>query len=52
MAQTVSPIVNPADRERLAAVVADRNRLQKHVQRAKIILLSVERPTVQYGATI
>jgi transposase len=46
MAQTVSPIVNPADRERLAAVVEDRNRPQKHVQRARIILLSAERLTV------
>ena len=46
MAQTVSPIVNPTDRERLAAVVEDRNRPQKHVQRARIILLSAERLTV------
>ena len=46
MAQTVSPIVNPADRERLAAVVEDRNRPQKHVQRATIILLSAERLSV------
>jgi transposase len=46
MAQTVSPIVNPADRERLAAVVEDRNRPQKHVQRARIVLLSSERLTV------
>jgi hypothetical protein len=46
LAQTVSPIINPADRERLAAVVADRNRPQKHGQCAKIILLSAERLTV------
>jgi hypothetical protein len=46
MAQTVSPSVTLADRERLAAVVADRNRPQKHVQRAGIILLSAERLTV------
>jgi len=46
MAQTVSPVVNSADRERLAAVVEDRNRPQKHVQRARIILLSAERLTV------
>ncbi len=42
MAQTASPIVNSADRERLAAIVADRNRPQKHGQRARIILLSAE----------
>jgi hypothetical protein len=30
--------VNAADRERLAAVVADRNSPQKHVWRARIIL--------------
>jgi hypothetical protein len=46
MAQTVSPVVNSADRERLAAVMEDRNRPQKHVQRARIILLSAERLTV------
>ena len=46
MAQTVSPVVNSEDRARLAAVVEDRNRPQKHVQRARIILLSVERLTV------
>ena len=46
MAQTVIPFVNFADRERLAAVVEDRNRPQKHVQRARIILLSAERLTV------
>ena len=46
MAQTVIPIITPADRERLAAIVKDRNRSQKHVQRARIILLSAERLTV------
>ena len=50
MAQTVNPVVNPADRERLAAIVADRNRRQKHVQRARIILLSAERLSVQATA--
>jgi transposase len=43
MAQTVSVIVGAEDRARLAAVVGDRNRLQKHVQRARIVLLSAER---------
>ena len=46
MAQTVCPIVTAADRARLVAIVEGRNRLQKHVQRAKIILLSTERLTV------
>jgi transposase len=46
MAQTVSPIVTAVDRALLAAVVADRNRPQKHVQRAEIILLSAQRLSV------
>ena len=36
-------IVDAEHRARLAAVVGDRNRLQKHVQRARIVLLSAER---------
>jgi transposase len=43
MAQTVSIILFPEDRARLAAVIADRNSPQKHVQRARIILHSAER---------
>src|SRR6187399_1091549 len=42
MAQT-GPLVSAVDRRRLAAIVADRNRPQKHVTRAKIILHSAER---------
>jgi transposase len=42
MAQTVSVIIGTEDRERLAAVIGDRNRPQKHVQRTRIILLSAE----------
>ena len=38
MAQTVSVIIGAEDRERLAAVVGDRNRPHKHVQRARIVL--------------
>jgi hypothetical protein len=34
--------VSAADRERLAAVVADRNSWQKHVWRAKIILATAQ----------
>ena len=43
MAQTVNVIVCPEDRERLRAIVGDRNRPLKHVQRANIVLLSAER---------
>ena len=32
-----------ADRARLAAIVADRNRAQKHVWRARVVLLSADR---------
>ncbi len=43
MAQTVSVIVGSEDRARLAAILGDRNRLLKHMQRATIVLLSAER---------
>jgi len=43
MAQTVSVIVGTEDWARLAAVVGDRSRPLKHVQRARIVLLSAER---------
>ena len=43
MSQTVSVLVGAEDRVRLAAITGDRNRPQKHVQRARIILLSAER---------
>jgi hypothetical protein len=46
MAQTVSIIVTPGDWTRLAAVVGDRNSSLKHVQRARIVLLSSERLSV------
>jgi transposase len=46
MAQTVSVIVGTEDRARLIAVLGDRNRPLKHVQRANIVLLSAERLTV------
>jgi transposase len=48
MAQTVNVIVPAEDRERLLAIIGDRNRPLKHVQRAKIILSSAERlPVVE-----
>ena len=48
MAQTVSVIVSVEDRARLAAIIGDRNRPLKHVQRAWIILHSADRlPTLE-----
>ncbi len=42
MAQAVCVVVDDIDRKRLASIVADRNRPQKHIQRARIVLLSDE----------
>src|ERR1700746_2522505 len=42
MREGISIGVSAADRERLAAVVADRNSRQKHVWRARIILATAE----------
>jgi transposase len=46
MAQDVCPIVPGEDRARLEAIVADRNRAQKHVVRARIVLHSAARLSV------
>jgi transposase len=46
MAQIVCPIVCGEDRARLEAIVGDRNRAQKHVARARIILGSADRLSV------
>lgn len=46
MSQTVSIIFSAEDRERLAAIIGDRNRRQKHVQRARIIFHSDREPSV------
>src|SRR5829696_848513 len=43
MAQEVCVMVGAEDRARLAAVVCDRRRSLKHVQRARFVLLSAER---------
>ena len=45
MAQTVSIVIGAEDRVRLAAILEDRNAPQKHVQRARIVLLCAERLT-------
>ena len=46
MAQNVCILLSDEDRTRLAAIVGDRNRPQKHVQRARIVLLSADRLSV------
>jgi transposase len=46
MAQIVCPWVSSGDRARLEAIVGDRNRAQKHVARARIILGSADRLSV------
>ena len=43
MAQTVCVLLDVEERARLAALIGDRNRPQKHVQRARIVLLSADR---------
>ena len=43
MAQELCVVVSDEDRARLEAIVGDRNRLLKHVQRAQIVLLSADR---------
>lgn len=51
MAQTVCIILRAAERERLAAIVSDRNRQRKHIERAPVILASAEVGPVQHIAT-
>jgi transposase len=43
MGQTVSVIVSAEDRAQLAAIIGDRSRPLKHVQRAKVVLHSADR---------
>ena len=47
MAQTVCIIIEATERARLKAIVGDRSRPLKHIQRARIVLLSAERLSVQ-----
>ena len=47
MAQSVCVVVNAADRERLAAIVADRNRPRKRAERVRIVLASADRGSAQ-----
>jgi hypothetical protein len=53
MAQTICVIISAAERERLQAIVGDRNRPQKHVERAGIVLASADRgPAQQVGLSL
>ena len=48
MAQELCVVVSEGDRVRLEAIIGDRTRPVKHVQRARIVLLSAERlPVLQ-----
>ena len=47
MAQSVCVIVSAVDRDRLEAIVADRNQRQKYVERARIVLASADRGPAQ-----
>ena len=47
MAQQVCVVLRAAEREQLAAIVADRNRPRKHVERARIVLASADRHSAQ-----
>ena len=51
MAQTVCILLRSLDRERLAAIAADRNRQRKHLERARVILASAEGGPVKQIAT-
>ena len=50
MAQSICVVLNTAEREQLAAIVADRNRARKHVDRAYIVLASADRHSAQWVA--
>jgi len=52
MAQTVCVMVNWSEKARLEAIVADRNRLQKHVERARVVLASVQGHPAQRVAAL
>ena len=51
MGQTVCPIISAEDRAHLDAIIGDRSRPLKHVQRAKIITHSADRlPAAEVAA--
>src|SRR5260370_42357376 len=47
---TVCVVLNAAEREQLAAIVADCNRPRKHGERARIVLASADRHSAQQVA--
>ena len=47
MAQSVCVIISDVDRDRLQAIAADRNQRQKHIERARIVLVSADRGSAQ-----
>ena len=51
MAQKVCVILHSLDRQRLEAIVADRNRSQRHVERARVVLAAAACGAVQPVAT-
>jgi transposase len=52
MGQTVCVIVSASDRERLEAIAADRNRPQKHAERARSVLVSAAGEPVKRVAAL
>jgi predicted alpha/beta hydrolase family esterase len=50
IAQQVCVVLSTAERVQLAAIVADRNRPRKHVERAQIVLASADRRAAQQVA--
>ena len=50
MAERVSVVLGAAEREQLAAIVADRNQPRKHIERARIVLASADRRSTQWVA--
>ena len=51
MAQTVCVLLSTSDRNRLEAIASDRNQPRKYIERALVVLASVERRTVRRVAT-
>ena len=47
MAQQICVVLSTMERERLAAIAADRNRPRKHVERARLVLASADRQPAQ-----
>jgi transposase len=54
MAQTACILLGASDRKRLEAIVADRNRQHKHIERARVILASAgpQRPVQQVAEEV